>query len=450
MLPNKKRSLIALTALPLLLGGFLVARSFTSAESRHTGSLRTRLQTFLTASRAGIGGSGGNQGQDSISPEVLYEEILQAVKSKYVEENINEARLSNNALNRMFASLDDPKTNYLDLRLRQMRQESLQGKFAGIGAMLQYTKLKKGSVDHRNLTVVAVMPNSPAEKAGLQTGDNITGIEGRWVITYPISADIEELVKDKDLTDAQKREAAKKIVERYRTGFTLPKALLQLSTGEGKTLKVKIERLGATSEMEVTTGATTVEPVETKQLENGITYLRVRQFNAFATTAFQKALENLSDAKALVLDLRQNAGGVSAEASTGVDGFQSAKRLIATIAGTANAKLERKPNQSEALTIGEGTGKFKGSCVVLVDKGTANLAELVAVALQEAKKAKIIGTRTFGDPTLQLLTIFKNGTGVEMTTAHFMGASGQKWLNGIQPDIVTTEPLEKAVSTLGG
>ncbi len=453
MQKTQKQTLILIIAAPALLGCFLLGRSLGSADAFDRRlSLKNQLRTLMTASSAAIGGgSGGEQGQGSIPPEVLYEEILEAVKTKYVEENINEPRISNRSMSHMLASLDDPKTNYLDIKMRQMRQSALQGKFTGIGAVVQYTKTKKGSVEHRNLTMVAVMPNSPAEKAGLKTGDNITYIDGRWVITYPISAEIEELVKDKSLTDAQKREAAKKIVERYRLGYTLPKALLQVTTGKGKELKLKVDRQSSPVEVAITTAETEVNAVEMKQLASDIGYVRVLQFNTYATTQFQQALEKYKDAKGLILDLRQNAGGVTADKETGIDGYLSAKTLIAAIAGSVTAKLERKPNQTEPLTI-EGTGtKFKAPVVVLVDKGTANLAEFVATMLRDVKQAKIIGVRTFGDPTLQLMTIFKNGTGVEMSTAHLLMVNGQKWLSGIQPDILADgNALEKAISTLGG
>lgn len=452
MLQNKRQTFIVIIAAPALIGCFLLGRSLGSADAFDRHLFQNQLRTLITASSAAIGGAGSAEaGQGTLPPEVMYEEILEAVKTKYVEENINEPRLSNRSMSQMLASLDDPKTNYLDIKMRQMRQSALQGKFTGIGAVVQYTKTKKGKVDYRNLTVVAVMPNSPAERAGLKTGDNVTFIDGRWVITYPISADIETLVIDKSLTDAQKREAAKKIVERYRTGYTLPKALIQLTTGTGKELKLKVERQNSSLDINVTTADTEVTPVEQKQLAGDIGYLRVLQFNSYATTQFQQALEKFKDAKGLILDLRQNAGGVTAEKETGVDGYQSAKTLIASLAGSVNTKLERKPNQTEPLSI-EGTGaKFKAPIIVLVDKGTANLAEFVANVLHDSKQAKIIGTRTFGDPILQLLTIFKNGTGVEMTTAHLLMANGQQWLNGLQPDVVAEDnPLEKAISTLGG
>ncbi|MCX6380067.1 MAG: S41 family peptidase [Armatimonadetes bacterium] len=435
-----------------LIGLFFWGRSIKAQRSHDKSSLHNRLENLLRGSQsASLVGFGGGEGQGTVSPELMYEEILEAVKAKFVDETFSDARVSNGSLNRMFASLNDPRSNYLDVKMRQTRTNALQGNFEGVGAVIQYTRLKKETVDYQNLTVVSVMPGSPAEKAGLKSGDNVMDINGHGVITYGINVDIDKIIRKTNNTDAQKREELKILVEKYRLAYTLPKALLQLTTGVGATLNLKVDREGKQVPITITTAKTVVDPVQSKMIGK-VGYLRVVQFNGKATTAFEQALKTLQAqaTKGIVIDLRQNPGGVTSD-NGDVNSFQSAKTLLADLLGTATAQLERKPNVREPLKIGGNGSGIKAPYIVLVDKGTSNIAEFVASTLHDTRKIKIIGGRTFGDPVLQLLTFFKNGTGAELTTAHFLTTAGTQWTNGIQPDVSAGDnALDQAVSALGG
>ena len=159
-------------------------------------------------------------------------------------------------------------------------------------------------------------------------------------------------------------------------------------------------------------------------------------FNSKATEEFEAALNSAEGLKGLIVDLRQNPGGVTAEARTGVDGYASAKKLIALLThGGAIAVIERRPKQRETLTITASASLLKTSLVVLVDGGTANLAELAAAALRDAGKARLVGAHTFGDDALQLFALLKNGAGVELTTAHLFTARGVDLARGLEPDV---------------
>jgi len=437
----------------LLAGGFLWGRSLRAEKALGKRSAKSLIQSLFSGNQtASLIGFGGGAGQGTISPELMYEEILEAVKAKFVDENFSDPKISNGSLNRMFASLNDPHSNYLDVKMRQIRFNALQGKFEGIGAAVQYTRTKKENVDYQNLTIVSVMPGSPAEKAGLKSGDNIADINGHWVITYAITVDVDKIIRNNTKTDAQKRDELKVLVEKYRLAYTLPKALLQITSGTGATLNLKVERGGKEVPVTITTATTLVEPVQQKMLSAKVGYLRVLQFNGKATTAFEQALKGMQGqaTKGIVIDLRQNPGGVISD-NIDVNGFQSAKTLLANLVGTVNTQLERKPNVREPLSIGGNVPGLKVPYVVLVDRGTSNIAEFVASALHDTHKSKIVGGRTFGDPVLQLLTFFKNGTGAELTNAHLLTSAGTQWTNGIQPDINAGDnALEQAVSVLGG
>ena len=191
--------------------------------------------------------------------------------------------------------------------------------------------------------------------------------------------------------------------------------------------------------MSLTTALTRFDPVEYKTL-GSIGYLRIHQFNPATTEAFEAALDKAANEKGplkgLIVDLRQNPGGVTADAQTGVDGYGAARRLIARLtAGGSVAAIERKPRHRETLTVTPAAPSMKTPLVVLIDGGTANLAELVASALRDAGKARLVGSRTFGDDALQLFALLKNGMGVEITTAHLFTRDGADLARGLEPDV---------------
>src|SRR5262249_52876223 len=148
--------------------GFVWGRSLGSGRQPARMSPLRSLSRMLSAStEKGPLGENGFAGQDnaSVPPAEIYENVLEHVQREFVADTGGSGRISNGALSRMLASLDDPKTGFLEPALRQARQDALQGRFRGIGAALTITKSKKEDVDYRHLTVVSVMPNSPAEKA---------------------------------------------------------------------------------------------------------------------------------------------------------------------------------------------------------------------------------------------------------------------------------------------
>ena len=374
-----------------------------------------------------------------VPPGEVFEEALSNVQRNFVEINdLPPGKLDNNAIAQMYASLGDPKTHALAPDRRKARQDALQGQFEGIGATLAVTRSKKADVDYSHLTVVDVMPGSPAEKAGLRSGDNITEIDNHWIINYTIYADADRIAHEKNVDNAARDNEMQQVQQKFKAGLALSRVLDRLEMGEGKTYALTIERTGQPTplKLSVTTARTQVDPVEYKAVGTKIGYLRIRQFNSKATDEFDAALNKVEGLKGLIVDLRQNPGGVTAETRTGVDGYTSVKQLIARLTpGGAVAALERKPKQRETLTVTPSKIALKVPIVVLVDSGTANLAELTASALRDAGKARLVGSHTFGDDTLQLFALLKNGAGVELTTAHLFTAHGIDLARGLEPDV---------------
>ena len=169
-------------------------------------------------------------------------------------------------------------------------------------------------------------------------------------------------------------------------------------------------------------------------MPNRTAYLQIRQFNEQATKEFREHITELDkNTKGLILDLRQNAGGVRTYNLKSVDGYESALKLLETLNSNGTvALLETRPKQREPLKI-VGKSSFHYPVVVLVDHGTANIAELVASALRDSKKAKLVGTNTFGDSILPLFAVLKNGAGLEINSGRILTANGTDLKNKLNP-----------------
>ena len=364
---------------------------FYGGRSLRHNQLRARHHTnpylLLSAGSKALGDADTDTEQDTdVAPADIFDIVLDDVHRDYVEGAGSDAKLSNGALSRMVASLNDPKTNFLEPDLRQARQNALIGQFHGIGAALTITASKKNNIDYHYLTVVDTMPGSPAEKAGsFKPGDHITDVDGHWVIAYSVTVDPERLSKeierqsknkvdDKALKDNFDKEYDQ-IKAKFKQGYSDAKAA-RLGSGDGKAMQLSVERAGTADPIEIslTTAVTEVDPVAFRVLDQRVGYLRVRQFNSKATTEFQSDLNGMEHGlKGLVVDLRGNPGGDRAEASTGANGYDSALNLIARLThGGVVATLERGPNKRVPLTV-TPSQSVQLPLIVLVDGGTQSV-----------------------------------------------------------------------------
>ena len=150
-----------------------------------------------------------------------------------------------------------------------------------------------------------------------------------------------------------------------------------------------------------------------------------------------------------MVDLRGNPGGVRSEAGD-TNGYQAAITLLSLLTENASALISTHPDQHQSVTI-PAARKVTAPVIALTDAGTANIAEWVASVLHDADKAKIVGAKTFGDSTLQLFKVLKDGNGIEMSTAHLLNAQGKEWNGGLTPDVTATgdDTLKRALDALG-
>jgi len=316
--------------------------------------------------------------------------ILSIVKKNYVEE-VETKNLVNGAINGMLNSLD-PHSAYLTPELYKDLQMDTQGRFGGLGIEITV----KGGV----LTVVSPIEDTPAFKAGIKPGDMIFKIE-------------DEFTKDMTLVDAVKKMRGPK----------------------GTKINLSIKREGVPELIDFTLVRDTirVQSVRSRVLESGYGYIRLAQFQERSDRDVQKALEKLaaekSGLKGLVLDLRNNPGGLLTQAVRIADLFLDSGLIVYT-----EGRIESQKQKYFAQKDGSW---MDFPMVVLVNGGSASASEIVAGALQDHKRAVVLGTKTFGKGSVQTILPLDDNSALRLTTARYFTPSGRSiQATGIVPDIV--------------
>lgn len=365
----------------------------------------------------------------------LVSSIVKLLKTHYVEPITAErqTQLAHGAVQGMLASLDDPDTRFLDPKERKLLDEAGSGKFSGIGAVVGLRNEKIGELDVTKVVVIAPMPGSPAEKAGLRPGDSITYIGGKWIITNdPFKeANLEKLAKaarNKEIDEFTYQKAYDAAFKRLKEGIVITDALETLTAKSSGEVSIRVDRPGEAKpiDFKLTCGSTVVDPVTARMLKNGMAYIHISQFNRRAVKEFAEELKGAQSkhAKALILDLRSNPGGL----------MDAAVEVVGKIAGGGVMATVQETKRSRTVKIPAGQ-KLRLPVVVLVNGGTASVAELTAGDLKENGIATLVGTRTFGDGLAQTPLILKDGSAAVLTTGKMLTAKGTDFNGkGIQPD----------------
>jgi carboxyl-terminal processing protease len=289
----------------------------------------------------------------------------------------------------------DPHSAFMPPDAFREMQVETQGSFGGLGIEI--------TVKDRMLTVVAPIDGTPAERAGIQPGDRIVKIEG-------------QPTKDMTLMDAVRK----------------------LRGPKGSKVTISILREGLPDPMDIPLVRETIEvhSVRSKDLGDGIYYVRITSFQEKTSKDLEKALEQAQKAgdAALILDLRNDPGGLLNQAVTVSDMFLDKGQLIVYTQG-------RIKNQDLRFTAEHSDGLPKWPMVVLVNGGSASASEIVAGALQDWKRAVLIGTKTFGKGSVQTVIPLSDGSGLRLTTAKYFTPRGRSIHGiGITPDIIVELP----------
>ena len=331
-----------------------------------------------------------------------FSEVFGQIKASYVEE-VSDHDLLENAIKGMLTGLD-PHSTYLDKKAFKDLREGTRGEFGGLGIEV--------GMEDGFVKVITPIDDTPAFKAGIEAGDLVIRLD-------------EKPVKGMTLSDAVK-------IMRGKPGTDI--LLTIIREGEPKPLKIKITR-----------AVIKVVSVKNRLLEPGYGYVRIASFQTRTGENLNDAIFELkkesegNELKGLVLDLRNNPGGLLNAAVSVSDAFLSDGLIVYTEGRIEHSKMSFKAGPNDVL---------KGApIVVLINGGSASASEIVAGALQDHKRAVIMGQQSFGKGSVQTILENNKGGAIKLTTARYFTPSGRSiQAEGITPDItlsaVKLEQLE--------
>jgi carboxyl-terminal processing protease len=334
----------------------------------------------------------------------LFGDVLERVRNDYVEPP-NEKDLMEAAINGMLASLD-PHSSYMNPKSFKDMQVQTRGEFGGLGIEV--------TMENGVVKVVSPIDDTPAAKAGLQPGDLIVTLDGQPVL-----------------------------------GLTLQEAVEKMRGRIDTTIKLGIRRAGKDPfEVTLTRAVIKVRSVRARVEGGDIGYIRITSFTEQTTSGLQEALNNFKKElggkwKGVVLDLRNNPGGLLDQAISVSDAFLDRGEIVSTRA--------RKPEDVQRWEAKPGDLAEGLPLVVIVNGGSASASEIVAGALQDHKRAIILGTRSFGKGSVQTIMPVTGGGAIRLTTALYFTPSGRSiQKDGIKPDIEVEPSKIETIRTQGG
>ncbi len=331
----------------------------------------------------------------------IYTDVFKLVKDYYVEP-VDSKTLVYGSLRGMLSSLDPYSTFFTPDEFKEFTTET-HGEFGGLGIEITQKNHK--------LIIVAPIEDTPAYKAGLKPGDIIIEIEG---------------------------EPTEKM--------TLFQAVKKLRGKPGTKVTITIWRKGVEKPFKVTItrAVIKVKSVKTKELEKGkIGYIRLTQFQENSGKDFEKALEKFKNKEGIIIDLRNNPGGLLSVAVRIADEILPKGKLIVYTKGRYERNNEKFYSTSDPV-IPEDL-----PVVLIVNKGSASASEILTGALRDNNRALAVGDKTFGKASVQTLIPLPDGSGVKLTTAHYYTPSGKLIMNkGIMPDIVVKVSDEEEIERI--
>ena len=357
------------------------------------------LLVVLTLS---LGGSAASKVTDNAATYEqlrLFTEVLSIVQNQYVDE-VPPKDLIYNAIKGTLRGLD-PHSSFLDPDSYREMQVETSGSFGGLGIEI--------TLKDDILTVVAPIDGTPAYRAGLHTGDRIIKIDGL-------------ATKDMQLADAVKR-------MRGKPGTKVVITIVREGWAEPKDIDLVREQIR-------------VQSVKSVEIGDGIEYLKLRQFQEQSPHDMDTALEKFSKdgMKALILDLRNNPGGLLTAAVEVSEKFIDDGKLVVYTEG-------RVRNQNMRFSAHAKRGYVQMPMVILINQGSASASEIVAGALQDWGRAVVVGTQSFGKGSVQTIIPLSDGSGLRLTTAKYFTPKGRSIHGkGITPDIVVELPKEPATT----
>jgi carboxyl-terminal processing protease len=332
----------------------------------------------------------------------LFGDIFERVRSHYVEKP-DDSKLIESAINGMLSGLD-PHSSYLDAKSLRDMQEQTRGEFGGLGIEV--------TMEDGLVKVVAPIDDTPAARAGIRANDLITHIDGEAV-----------------------------------QGMTLDRAIEKMRGPVNTKIKLRITRKGVNKPIEVSLKRAIIRvgSVRSRIEGNDIGYIRITQFNEHTTDGLKKALRDIGKhispdkLRGYIVDLRNNPGGLLNQAVSVSDAFLNRGEIVST--------RGRDPEETQRFNARAGDLTKGKPVIVLINGGSASASEIVAGALQDHKRATLVGTRTFGKGSVQTIIPLGAGNGaLRLTTARYYTPSGRSiQAKGIVPDIEVLQNVPEEV-----
>ena len=326
----------------------------------------------------------------------LFGDVFERVRTDYVDIP-EDSKLVESAINGMLTSLD-PHSSYLSPKSFRDMQVQTSGEFGGLGIEV--------TMEEGLIKVVSPIDDTPAHRAGVLAGDLITHLDGEAVL-----------------------------------GLTLNEAVEKMRGPVDTTIDITIWREGSEDPIEISISRAIIKIQSVRyRVEDDIGYIRITQFNKQTYEGLSKAVESFSseiqpdDLKGYILDLRNNPGGLLDQAIAVSDAFLDRGEIVST--------RSRKPEDTQRFSAHSGDLVNGNPLIVLVNGGSASASEIVAGALQDHRRATVLGTRSFGKGSVQTIIPLGANGAIRLTTARYYTPSGRSiQATGIEPDIEVLQEL---------
>jgi len=359
-------------------------------RNRNLGPGTLVVLALLASLIFGVGDFEAAAGRETYDRLKVFSEVLSLVESNYVDE-VDSGKLVQGAIRGMLKELD-PHTGYMTEEMFKEMQVDTKGEFGGLGITI--------SLKNDVLTVIAPIEDTPAWRAGIKPGDQIVKVDG-------------ETTRDMSVENAVKK--------------------MRGVPGTSVTISIMREDFKEPRDFAIVRDIIKLKSVKSRVIDETVGYIRLTQFQERSDADLAQALAAMwsehPSLKGLVLDLRNNPGGLLDQAVLVSGSFLEKGRLVVYTKG------RKASNNVEYKVRGDG-GRTNFPMVVLVNHGSASASEIVAGALQDWGRAVILGVDTFGKGSVQTVVPLEDGSGLRLTTAKYYTPKGRSIQNtGIKPDI---------------
>ena len=379
---------------------------------------------FVVTILLNISNSAYSENVDKLYEKIdLFSEVLEKIQNEYVDE-VDQAEVMDSAINGVLQSLD-PYSAYMNPEIFEESQTETSGEFGGLGIEI--------SMEQGVVKVITPIDNTPASRAGIKAGDYIIRINGALQSLDPYSAYMNPEIVEESRAEASGEFGGLEIevtmeavnLMRGKVGTEIEITIMRQSLNRAKNIKIVREIIE-------------IQSVVSKLVDNKVGYLRLRAFNENSSYQLKQEISKIEKNKKLlgyILDLRNNPGGLLSQAIKISDFFLDDGEIVST--------KSRKNKENRKFFAKKGDRISGKPLIVLINNGSASASEIVAGALQDHKRAVLLGNTTHGKGSVQSIIPLDNRGAIRLTVAKYYLPSGKSISEvGVVPDIKVEEEGE--------